>query len=208
MRVLLPLVMAAALLAAACSDPTANLARANTGNAAEVTKAEGKKLAFSDSGSSVEFVGSKVTGTHKGGFKTFKGSATTSEDGKTLLQVEVEIDVNSIWTDDPAATNEKLTGHLKSGDFFDAEKHPKATFITTGIKPGGEGGTHTLTGNLTMRGISKGISFPATVKLEGGKLSAEAAFKVNRKDFGMQYAGKADDLIRDDVGITLKVSAS
>ncbi|MCC6464634.1 MAG: YceI family protein, partial [Planctomycetes bacterium] len=135
-------------------------------------------------------------------------TAIISDDGSKLLQVEVEINVDSIWTDDPSATNEKLTGHLKSGDFFDAANHPKAKFVSTEIKAGGEGGTHTLTGNLTMRGITKGISFPANVTLQGGKLTADAAFKVNRKDFGMKYDGKADNLIRDDVGITLKVSAS
>ena len=208
MRVLFPMLVAAALLAAACSDPTANLARATTGSAAEVTRAEGKTLKFSHEGSAVEFVGSKVTGTHKGGFQAFRGTAIISDDGSKLLQVEVEINVDSIWTDDPSATNEKLTGHLKSGDFFDAANHPKAKFVSTEIKAGGEGGTHTLTGNLTMRGITKGISFPANVTLQGGKLTADAAFKVNRKDFGMKYDGKADNLIRDDVGITLKVSAS
>jgi polyisoprenoid-binding protein YceI len=127
-----------------------------------------------------------------------------SPDGKPESStVSVEIDVTSI-----SAGIEKLTNHLKSADFFDVEKFPKATFVSTSVKPGGEkGATHTVTGNLTMHGVTKSISFPATIRLAPDSAEADAEFAINRKDFGVMYAGKADDLIRDDVLIKLTIRA-
>jgi polyisoprenoid-binding protein YceI len=103
---------------------------------------------------------------------------------------------------------EKLTGHLKSGDFFDVEKFPKATFTSTEIKPGGAGGaTHTITGNLELHGVKKSISFPAKVTVDASAVKADAEFVINRKDFGLVYPGKPDDLIKDEVLIKLHVTA-
>jgi polyisoprenoid-binding protein YceI len=97
---------------------------------------------------------------------------------------------------------------LKSADFFDAEKFPKATFVSTSVKPGGEkNATHTVTGNLTMHGVTKSISFPATIRLAPGSAEADAEFAINRKDFGIMYPGASDDLIRDDVLIKLTIRA-
>ncbi|NUO53317.1 MAG: YceI family protein, partial [Polyangiaceae bacterium] len=102
----------------------------------------------------------------------------------------------------------KLDGHLKSKDFFEVETFPKATFTSTEIKAGGEGGaTHTITGNLNLHGVEKSVGFPAKIKVEKDKVTAEAKFAINRKDFNIVYAGKADDLIKDDVLIKLTITA-
>ncbi|MCC7510688.1 MAG: YceI family protein [Planctomycetes bacterium] len=204
---LLPVMLLGILLVAGCSDPLANYAKANASDAKEVTHEKGKEFTFSNEGSKIGFHGAKVTGSHKGGFKKFSGKVILSDTGTTIKQVEVEIEMSSIWTDDPDKDNEKLTGHLKTGDFFLVEEHPKSKFISTEIKEGGEGGTHTVTGNLTMRGTTKSISFPATIKVSNDSVTTTAEFKINRHDWKVSFKGREDDLIKDDVGLTLNISA-
>jgi polyisoprenoid-binding protein YceI len=204
------------LTLAACEDPAAGKPKAEVGSAVtpkSAGSAAAKPSASGDSkpataaagsyelvaaDSKFEFEGSKVSGKHTGGFKTFSGSATLASGAVEGGSVKVDIDVASMFSDD-----EKLTGHLKSPDFFDAEKFPKATFESTEIAKGGEGGSHTITGNLTLRGETKSIKFPATITVEGDNATVKAEFSINRKDFKMEYPGKKDDLIRDDVLIRL-----
>lgn len=198
-----------AAVIAACSDPLANTTAANTTDAKEVKKEEGKELKIDQGNSSIKFLGAKVTAQHPGAFTKFSGKAVT--EGDTLKQVEIEIDMNSFWTDNEDKDNAKLTAHLKTADFFDVPNHPTAKFITTEIKSGvaeGQKGTHTVTGNFTLRGITKSISFPATISLKEGKLEVDADFKINRHDWKASFAGMQDDLIKDDVGLTLRVRTS
>ena len=158
---------------------------------------------FSQNGSSLEFVGAKVTGKHDGGFGEFEGTFAVPEGNPVKGQVEVTVKTSSV-----SADAEKLTAHLKSADFFDAEKYPTATFTSTHIKEGGvAGATHTVTGNLRLHGIAKSISFPATITVSESEAKVSAEFVINRKDFGIEYPGKPDDLIKDDVLIKLKISA-
>jgi polyisoprenoid-binding protein YceI len=158
-------------------------------------------LVIEPESSKIEFIGSKVTGSHNGGFKTVSGTAELSPDQAALARIAVEIDMSSTWSD-----NGNLTGHLKSPDFFDVAKFPKSSFITTEIKPGGEkGATHTVTGNLTLHGVTKSISFPATITVKDSGMELTSEFALNRKDFAINYPGKANDLIRDEVVIKLAV---
>jgi len=158
---------------------------------------------FSNADSSLEFVGAKVTGKHDGSFEKFSGKIHLVDNDPLKSQVTVEVDTDSVKSD-----NEKLTGHLKSPDFFDTAKFPKATFASTSITAGGDkGATHTVTGNLDLHGVKKSISFPATIKVEGDTIDVNAEFAINRKDFGIVYAGMPDDLIKDDVLIKLKIKA-
>ena len=113
----------------------------------------------------------------------------------------INIDTASVTTDD-----DSLTTHLKTADFFDVAKYPKATFVSTKIEPNtANGATHTITGNFDLHGVKKSISFPAAIQLGPDSVSANAEFSINRKDFGIVYAGKADDLIRDGVVIKLTI---
>ena len=175
-----------------------------TGSPAAATAPVSGTLEFTGQTSKVEFTGSKVTGSHSGGFKTFTGTAGLTPDGSSLASLTADIDTASTWSD-----NEKLTGHLKAPDFFDVTKYPKATFVTTEIKPGGEkGATHAVTGNLTLHGVTKSITFPATVVVKDGSATLTTSFALNRKDFGIAYAGMTNDLIRDEVVIKLDLKAA
>jgi polyisoprenoid-binding protein YceI len=159
--------------------------------------------AFSNDGSAIDFVGAKVSAKHEGSFKAFRGTISVVGADPTKSTVNAEIDIASLAID-PA----KLAGHLKSADFFDAEKFPKGKFTSTAIKPGGENGaTHTVSGNLELHGVTKGITFPAKIKMEAEQVSVDAEFAINRKDFSIVYPGMPDDLIKDDVLIKLSLHA-
>jgi len=208
-----PALLPAVLFLAACGDPTANYTKAKTEAAKDAPKdtGTGKLLSFSNDGSKLNFLGAKVTTEHPGGFDKFSGTVKLSGDDKNVAQVEVNIDMTTLWAAEKGKgkedTIEDLTKHLKSPDFFDVEKFPTARFMTTEIKAGGEGGTHTVTGNLTMRDVTKSITFSATIKVENDTATAQAKFKITRQDWGIVYKGKADDLIRDDVGLEFDIVA-
>ena len=195
------------LMAAGCSDPAANKPRASVGNAAPESgapKIGGETLTISPENSKVDFVAAKVTRSHNGSFKQFAGTIDLINNSVEQSIVTINIDTGSVVTDEA-----DLTSHLKTPDFFDVVKYPKATFVSTKIEPNtANGATHTITGNFDLHGVKKAITFPATIQLAGDSVSVNSEFSINRKDFGINYPGKADDLIRDGVVIklTLKVS--
>jgi polyisoprenoid-binding protein YceI len=198
-------VLSALVLLAACGNPATNKSQAVTGEAAPVNPQTvgGQKYSITPENSKVEWIGSKVTGHHNGSFQKFSGQVDYSGNPETS-RVEINIDSSSITADDP-----KLTEHLKTADFFDVAKFPQATFVSTAIKPGGDkGASHTVTGNLTLHGVTKAVTFPATIAATPEAITVDSSFSINRKDFGINYAGAADKLIRDDVVLTLKIRAT
>jgi polyisoprenoid-binding protein YceI len=207
--------LSAAIFLAACEDPSANkpkatttesttnanAATANTGTA--IAPKQGETLAINNENSKVSFVGSKVTGKHDGGFNKFTGTINLVDGKPEESSVNVEIDVASVYTDTDA-----LTKHLQTGDFFDVANHPKATFASTKIvSDGGGADGYTITGDLELRGIKKSVTFPATIKVGYSIVEVSSEFSINRKDFNILYAGKADDLIRDNVVMKLDLKA-
>lgn len=154
---------------------------------------------------SIGFVGSKVTGSHDGIFKTWSGYMKMGETIESS-SLSFDVDVASVVSDPNARTewSEKLDKHLRDEDFFYAEKFPKATFSSTKISAGGEAGaTHTITGDLTLRGVTRPVTFPVKMSTADGQVSAKAEFTIKRSEWGIVYKGKADNLIRD--GVVLKV---
>jgi len=200
-------ILSGLIFLSACSDPAADKSRAVTGEAAQTASpastAQGTKYQITPQNSKIEFVGSKVTGSHNGSFQDFSGQVDYTGNVEQS-RVSITIKADSITTDTP-----DLTKHLKTADFFDVAKYPEATFVSTTIKPGGENGaSHTVTGNLTMHGVTKSVTFPATIAVTPDVASVDAHFSVNRKDFGINYAGAADNLIRDDVVLKLTIRAN
>ncbi len=218
MSKLLFLILSLSIFLAACEDPAANKPKAttsepsrnsaansaNAANAPAAPAAVGVALAVTPENSKVSFIGSKVTGKHDGGFNKFTGSINLVNDKAEDSGVTVEIDMSSVFTD-----QDGLTKHLQSGDFFEVEKYPKATFKSTKIVSDTSkgAGNFIVTGDLTLRGVTKSITFPATITITGDMVSVNAEFSINRKDFGIVYAGRADDLIRDDVVLKLDLKA-
>ncbi|BCX48859.1 hypothetical protein HAHE_27670 [Haloferula helveola] len=197
--IIAPSLIAAALVS--CENPADKTADATTTDAVEAPSesATGAKYVIAD-GSTISFVGSKVTGSHDGGFKSFTGSFSVDESGE-VTGGTISIDMDSTWSD-----AEKLTGHLKSEDFFHVEEHPESTFTVTQVEKSDSG--YSISGNLKLRGVEKNITFPATASKDGDTVKVQAEFDINRKDWGIVYAGKADDLIRDEVVIKFDLTAS
>lgn len=195
-----------------CDDPAKGKAKATTteitattsqaaSQAATTASQSTVKYAFDQSASKIQLTGSKVTGKHDGGFGAFKGTVDVVDGTPEKSKVDVSIDADSLTSD-----TEKLTGHLKSPDFFDTKTHPKATFVSKEIKKGGDkGATHTVVGDLTIKGITKTVTFPATISVAGDAANVDAEFAINRRDFSLNYAGMPNDLIRDDVVIKLTI---
>jgi len=192
------------VLSSCAADPAANVPKTTTSEPKNTSNnTGGDKLAFSNEGSKIEFAGSKVTGKHDGGFNKFNGAVYLVNNKPEESRVEVDIDATSVFTD-----ADGLTEHLKTADFFDVAKFPKASFVSTEIKAGGDkGATHTITGNLEIKGVKRSVTFPATIKVEANAVTVQSEFAINRRDFGINYAGKANDLIRDDVVMKLNINA-
>ena len=209
-------ILSLSLFMAACEDPAANKARAVTSNASTpavntapaspaAVPAKGESLAVTPENSKVLFTGSKVTGKHDGGFNKFTGAIDLVNEKPEASRVYVDIDAASVFTD-----ADGLTEHLQTGDFFDIKKYPKASFGSTSIVPDAAKGAnaYTVTGDLELRGVRKSVTFPATIVVTPAEVTVNSEFSINRKDFGILYAGKADDLIRDDVVIKLDLKTA
>ncbi len=193
-------------LSAACDDPTKGQTKASA--AAPVASnsapaATGATYVITPQNSQIQWTGSKVTGKHDGSFTSFAGSIVIVGGAVEKSRVSVDIDTASLTT-----VPENLVHHLKTADFFAVEQFPKATFASTSIAPGADKRTFTITGNLTLHGVTKSISFPATIDVTPDTVTAEAVFSINRKDFSINYPGKVDDVIRDDVLMKLSLHAA
>ena len=124
----------------------------------------------------------------KGFFKDFEGSGVV--DGEDTLSGELNV---SVKTGSITTNEENRDEHLKSADFFDAETFPEATFRSTGVEPGKSPSEFVLHGNLTIKDVTKPVSFDVSV---GGvatdpygqtKAAAEAVATINRTDFGLTW---------------------
>jgi polyisoprenoid-binding protein YceI len=155
------------------------------------------KFTLDGDNTKIEFVGTKPGGRHVGGFKKLTGTATVADNDPATAKFEVEIDMTSTWTD-----TEKLTNHLKSPDFFDAKTNPKSKFVSTKVEKTGDG--YTVTGDLTLNGKTKPISFPAKMALADGTLTLTSEFKIKRQDYGITYQKSPVD---SDVTLKLAVKA-
>ena len=125
-----------------------------------------------------------------GRFTEFSGKIVFDEKDPSKSSVNATIKAASINTD-----NTRRDEHLRSADFFDAEKHPQITFRSTSMKPSGKGKTsYSLEGDLTMHGVTKRVQLLAigaaqTIKDPWGntKYGFRVTGKVNRKDFGLAW---------------------
>jgi polyisoprenoid-binding protein YceI len=169
-------VFSLALAALACADPAADKPRAEVGPAAQApaeaappAAAAAWKLTLDPANTRVEFVGSKITGSHTGVFERLTGEITAPGDDPAAAAVRVSIELASVKTD-----SERLDGHLRSPDFFEVERFPTAVFESTAIAPAEGAGGFTVTGNLTLHGVTRSISFPARISRADGAVTARA----------------------------------
>lgn len=192
-----------ALMLTGCPNPAKDKAKATVTEAGgagdDVDPAAKGTIALNPSNTELTFTGAKVTKSHTGTFQKFTGAVSVDDTPESAV-VQLDIDLGTVKTD-----TERLDGHLKSGDFFDVANHPTAQFVTREIKPADE--AYTVTGDLTLRGVTKSVSFPADIEVSDDRFTMQAEFSINRHEWNVSYKGQADDLIRDDVVIKLRLDA-
>ena len=167
------------------------------GLATALASAAETKYSLNGDNTKIVFTGTKTNGKHDGGFKKITGTATINDGDVSTLKIETDIDTDSIYSDDT-----KLTAHLRTPDFFAVKDNPKATFKTTKVEKSDKG--FNVTGDLTMLGKTKSVTFPATINVAGDTLNLNAEFKIDRSNWGMTY-GK--NIIDNMVNIKLSVAA-
>lgn len=183
---------------------------AKTGEAQEAAKAEATAEVYNvnTETSVIKWVGNKVTGSHNGTLKLSSGTLTVK--GTEITSGSFIMDMNTITDTDlqPGKGKEKLEGHLKTGDFFETEKFPTGKFEVVSAKKG-EGNTYELTGNLTLRDVTKSVTFKANVDVANGALKASAPqFTIDRLLWGIKYEGMKDDLINQNIGLSIELNAA
>ncbi len=229
-------------LIAACSGKPEG-AEAEVSEAQEVAEVadDAVSYAINTGSSTVGWMGYKPTGKHNGTIPISEGSLAVRDgkiEGGTII-----MNVADIQNEDLAGDEEsqgKLLGHLKSEDFFDAANFPTATFEITSVEPFDtsveiveneefetdftpatntenmvDQPTHTITGNLTMRGTTLAVSFPAKVSMADNSISASAKFNIDRTNWGLSYGDEAsvadkakDRFIYNTVNVSLDIKAS
>ncbi|AZB01657.1 YceI family protein [Chryseobacterium joostei] len=179
------------------------------------TTKDGSQYTLDTLNSKVEWKGYKVfkseNTSHFGNIK-FESGDVTVKDGK-LESGKFVADMNSLTSVDLKDSPEdmgKLNGHLKSGDFFEVEKFPTASFEITKVTPTTEGDYNTLLdGNLTIKGITKPVQFKANVSVKDGEVSVATEPKdVKREEFGVKFQAPAENgVIKDEVTLQISVKA-
>lgn len=149
---------------------------------------------------------------HEGTIQLTSGTLVTSATGKAKGGKFV-INMKSINSVNPKTgeSNKGVVEHLHSDDFFSTMRFPLSTFTITKIIPSTKPNEYTITGNLTLKGISNIITFPAIISTEGDKLKAQAAVTIDRTLWGITYKSYSflsqmkDDLIPNNIKLTMNL---
>mgnify|MGYP000927634220 CR=1 FL=1 len=220
-KIVLSCAVILALTVASCKNNNANAEQAVEQAADQAAAAVEQAAAVMVSGtytvepsSVVEWVGKKPTGQHTGTIGLQSGSLTI-DNGK--VTGDFTIDMNSITVTDITEADGKLDleAHLKgtgkedgADHFFNVKTYPTGTFKLTSF----DGAN--VTGDLTLKGKTKTISFPATLTITDNEVTLESKpFEINRVDFGVNYASKSvfgdlkDKFINDEIELVVKVKA-
>ena len=163
--------------------------------------------------STLAWYGSKITGDGHEGFIKLKSGELIIEDGK-LKGGNFVIDMNSITNTDIGSEtySQKLVDHLKSADFFDTENFPETTFKITSYTEKGNN-KYDVKGNLTLKGKTNEISFPATVIVKENTATAEALITFDRSRFDVRYGSDnffdnlGNKAISNEIALTVMLHA-
>jgi len=176
----------------------------------------GKPYAVDTDASKINWTGGKLVGNSHTGYIKLQSGQLNVEDGN-LAGGEFVIDMSTITDTDieDPGKRQDLEGHLKSDDFFNVGAHPTATFEIAKVEPVTDkpGATHTITGNLTMKDITKSVTIPANISMEGNQLKATTPqFVIDRTQWEVMYGASAlgvvkDNIIKDEVALVIDLMA-
>lgn len=213
-------IMLIALLAACEQAPKAD--KATITEAHPVKEGEGSPYRVDTANSELRWIGTKPTGKHTGRFELQEGKLLVKD---TLVTGgNIIIRMNSLENIDLSKSDttlkRKLEDELKGPLFFDVAQYPTASFEITNVTDfvpsvGNEvlmkNANYMVQGNLTIKNITKNVSFPAIIRFDEGTLTAMANFNIDRTLWGMTYrADKSmqDKLINSVVNLEFRVTAS
>ena len=181
------------------------------------TTTEGAVYAIDTLNSKIEWTGYKIVKSentsHFGTIKFESGDVTVKdnklESGKFVANVAT---LESVDLKDDADSKGKLEGHLKSADFFDVEKFPTASYQITKVTEATDGGDFNtlIDGNLTIKGITKPISFKSNATVVDGVITINTERKdINRDEFGVKFMiPAANGLIKNEISLQISVKAN
>lgn len=192
--------------------------QALTSETSEVsTTKDGVNYQLDAAASKIEWKGYKVVkseSTSHFGTIMFRDGEVTVKDGK-LESGKFVADMNSLESvdlKDDAEQKGKLEGHLKSGDFFETETHPTASYVITKVSEAANGGDYNtiLDGNLTMKGITKPVQFKANVSMNSGEVTIATEPKdVMREDYGVKFQMPIENgLLKNEVTLQIFIRAT
>lgn len=217
-KIILSIAAASAIFASCQDAPKADTATATDAQAVASTTGA-TELVADVAQTKVEFVGTKPVGKHHGVIMIKEGKLAV--EAGNIKGGSFVIDMNTMKVDDQDSMgNAKLGGHLMSPDFFDVANHATASFEITGVAAGIDtsikevilkDATHTVTGNLTLKGVTKSITFPAKVTMNETTATADANFNIDRTQWGLVYGNDKslkDKFISPIVNIGLHLVAN
>lgn len=187
------LILIIAPLAFGCRGPVKEKNKNNT-SANSISFGKGYHIATKES--VVAWKGGMLAGSnsHTGYVYISKGNLLI-EKGKLTGGTAV-VDMNTI-EDDSHRSDNNLIKHLKNPDFFDVERFPTATITITKVEST-NGGNKKVTGNLTIKGITQVVTFPAQIEVKDGIVKANGKLVIDRTKWGVRYkSGKFYDLLAD-----------
>ena len=151
--------------------------------------------------SEVTWEGRKALGAHNGTLELSSGSLVVV-DGE-IVDGEIAFDLSTITTVDDGSGNDDVDTHLKSADFFDVANNPEATFVISEVKSLG-GDQYQVTGDLTIRGTTETVVFPATITANDNQITANAVIEIDRATYEIGTDSKLADIALTDT-FTLEV---
>ncbi len=154
-----------------------------------------------DPDSEFTFTGYYVAGSQTGGFLVFDGHWEMHGDEVETARSEVVFLTDTVYSSD-----DRLTRVLVGDAFFDSLDHPEGTFKLNRVRATDDG--YTITGDLTLRGVTKTISFPAAIQVADDQVRIQAEFQVDRNWWEMGKGGLGDYALRDRVDIVIDVMAN
>lgn len=163
--------------------------------------------------SSVEWNAAKVTGEHNGTISIKSAQIELEEGNLTGGQAVIDMSTITVLDITNPTYNKKLQDHLNSEDFFNTASFPEASLVITSVESSGEG-AYEVTGDFTIKGITRPVTFSAVVTQDEEGVSASAEITLDRTDFDVRYgSGKffedlGDKLIYDEFTLMVDIAAS
>lgn len=176
------------------------------------TFAQEGKLQVDQKVSTLEWTGKKVTGQHNGTVNISEGTITVEDNMITSGEINIDMSTIAVTDIEDQGTNQKLKGHLMSEDFFGVDKHPTANLKINKTEKI-EGNKFNIHGDLTIKGKTEKVEFPAVVMMEDNKVVAIGDLTIDRTKFDIKYGSGqffedlGDRMIYDDFTISFKVGA-